>query len=187
MARTKKEQDAWYEEACARGRKANEEDAAKEAAARAAPDPILEWESGVEAEAEANGGVLPPEIPPYFSPNNRLVRLPDVKAPAPGADTELILNGLIEDCRMLSREVAFHTARLTPDPDIRLRALTSAQTLAIAGAKVGKTIAAIRHCKTDRPETRHRILIEHVQSKADVERAAYRASDDGEGWGRMEP
>ena len=160
MARTKNERQALYDEAGVRGRKANDEDAA----ARAAADPILQWESDVEAEAAAQGGTLAPEIPPYFSPKNRLVRLPDIKVAVPCADTEIILNGLIEDCRMLIREVAFHTARLTPDPDIRLRALTSAQTLAVAGAKVGKTIAAIKSCKKDKSETRHRMIVEHVQS-----------------------
>jgi hypothetical protein len=179
---TKEERQALYEEAVARGRKANEEDAAKAAAALAAgpaPDPILQWERDMEAEAAAHGGILPPDIPPYFSPNNRLVRLPDVKAPAPSADTEIILNGLIEDCRMLIREVAFHTARLTPDPDIRLRALTTAQTLAVAGATVGKTIAAIRTRKSEQAETRHRMIVEHVPGKG----AALNAPDDSEGCG----
>ena len=128
----------------------------------AAPDPIEKWEDDMEAHAAAQGGIISPETPPYFSPNKRLVRLPDVAATAPGSDTETILNGLIEDCRMLIREVAFHTARLTPDPDIRLRALTTAQTLAIAGATVGKTVAVLRK-RQDKSETRHRMIVEHVQ------------------------
>ena len=166
MAMSPEEIEAWKNDACERGRKSLEEKAAKAAALAAVgpqPDPIEQWETEVEAEAAAHGGTLPPEIPPYFSPNKRLVRLPDVQAPAPSGDTEIILNGLIEDCRMLIREVAFHTARLTPDPDIRLRALTTAQTLAVAGATVGKTVAVLRKRKENKSETRHRMIVEHVQ------------------------
>jgi hypothetical protein len=127
-------------------------------------DPITKWETAVRAEADQHGGVLPPEEPGYLDPGRRLVRLEDGAVPLSSSDTETLLNGLIGDCRMLIRDIALQTARLTPDPDIRLRALASAQSLALAGARVGKTAAALKASqKAAVNETRYRMIIEDTR------------------------
>ena len=63
---------------------------------------------------------------------------PSVPSAAAPPDTETLLNGLIEECRSLLRDVAFRSACLTPDADERIRFLTAAQNLATTGANVGK-------------------------------------------------
>ena len=130
-----------------------------------AADVAKHWEDEVRAEAAANSGVVNTVLGPFYEDHQRLVRLPDVKPSAAASDTEALLNGLIEDCRFLIREVAFHSARLTPDAQHRLQFLSSAQTLAVTGAKVGRTIAKLRQDKPPEPEeNRYRMIIEHVQN-----------------------
>ena len=93
----------------------------------------------------------------------RLQENPDSKTGT--ADSESLLNALLGDCHTLIREVAFQTARLTPDPDIRLRSLTAAQTLLMAGAKVGEAVATVKASQKPRAEeTRHRMIIEDRRS-----------------------
>jgi hypothetical protein len=144
----------------------------------AAPDALTQWEDGMRQEADAQGGVVATQLSPYFEDDKRLVRLPDVK-PGTGPDgTEALLNGLIEDCRFLIHEVAFHSARLTPDAQHRLQFLASAQTLAVTGAKVARTIAQLRRNTPPEPEeSRYRMIIEHVKPQRSVKKR-------GEGEGR---
>lgn len=146
----------------------------------AAPDELTQWEDGVRREADAQGGVVETQLSAYFEDDKRLVRLPDVK-PGTGPDgTEALLNGLIEDCRFLIHEVAFHSARLTPDASHRLQFLSSAQTLAVTGAKIARTIAQLRRNTPPEPEeNRYRMIIEHV--KPEPQR---RVKKRGEGEGR---
>jgi hypothetical protein len=90
---------------------------------------------GGRREADAQGGVVATQLSAYFEDDRRLVRLPDVKPGAGPDGTEALLNGLIEDCRFLIREVAFHSARLTPDAGHRLQFLSSAESLAVTAPK----------------------------------------------------
>jgi len=85
--------------------------------------------------------------------------------PDPAAVTETLLNSLIEECRYLLHEVAFHSACLASDPGDRIRFLAAAQELAVAGATVGKVVARLRSSKgSPQPEQVHRLVYEHVQT-----------------------
>jgi hypothetical protein len=121
------------------------------------------WEAGVRTDAAVNGGIVPPKS----SGNSRYpsVRLFAAKTlPAP-ADTETELNGLIAECRFLMREVAYNSACLTYDPEDRIRYLTSAQNMALTGAKVGETVAKLRGGGEPAVETRrHELVYTHVQA-----------------------
>jgi hypothetical protein len=139
---------------------------------------VAQWENEVRAEADANSGVVATQLGPFYEDYRRLVRLPDVKPPPGTSTTEALLNGLIEDCRFLIREVAFHSARLTPDANHRLQFLSSAETLAVTGAKVGRTIAKLRQQRPEPDENRYRMIIEHVQSQP--RRSAKRGREGGE-------
>ena len=122
------------------------------------------WEKGVQADAAANGGVVPPKI--SGRSENATVRLKDEPHPLPPpGDTETELNGLIAECRYLMREIAFNSARLTYDPDDRIRFLSAAQSMALTAAKVGKTVAQLRGAGGARAvEThRHEMIYTHVQ------------------------
>jgi hypothetical protein len=93
-----------------------------------------------------------------------LPRLADQPALPPSAsDTETQLNGLIEECRFLLREVAFNSARLTPNVDDRIRFLSSAESLAITGAKIADTVVRLR-AGSSAEERRHRVIYEHAQT-----------------------
>jgi len=85
--------------------------------------------------------------------------------PPSAADTEALLNGLIEECRFLLREVAFNSARLTPDADDRIRFLNSAESLVVTSTKVADAIGRLRANGSPRTEEhRHRLIYEHVQA-----------------------
>jgi len=83
--------------------------------------------------------------------------------PPAAADTEALLNGLIEECRYLLREVAFNSARLTPDADDRIRFLSSAESLVLTSTKVADAVGRLRAGPTAE-DYRQRITVEHVQS-----------------------
>jgi hypothetical protein len=105
-------------------------------------DEFAAWESAVAADAAANGGVVTPKSRPL---GNRVVRLLSEPAVlAPPSDTETELNRLIAECRYLIHEVACTSARLTYDPDDRIRFLASAQSMVLTAAKVGRTVAQLR-------------------------------------------
>ena len=116
--------------------------------------------------AEHNGGIVPGwEEDPKHQGRQRLVRLPEAKMPMPTtSDTETLLNLLIEDCHFLIRELAFHSARLTPDQGARLSFLAAAGTLAEQGAKVAGAIAGLRSGGPIVRESRQRMIVEHVQT-----------------------
>lgn len=127
---------------------------------------LREWESAVLADAKDNDGLLPPKT--FFRSNSDMVvRLTEDPPPLPAPlDTETELNGLIAECRFLMREVAFNSARLTYDPDDRIRFLSSAESLATTAAKIGGTVAKLRaasHAPSRQEERRQRITVEHVQ------------------------
>jgi len=136
---------------------------------------VTAWEGEMRRYADENGGLVPTELTGLFNERERLVRLPDCSTPTaaetpapqacPSPETERLLNGLIEECRFLMREVAFHSARLTPNASDRIRFLTAAGSLATTGAKVGETIARMRGGVVVE-ERRQRMIIEHVQTVA---------------------
>ncbi|MDR3527337.1 MAG: hypothetical protein P4L57_08650 [Rhizomicrobium sp.] len=121
------------------------------------------WERDVRTDAAANGGM----VPPYASGqgHSKAVRLFASKPLPTPADTETELNGLIAECRFLMREVAFVSACLTYDPEDRIRYMTSAQNMALTGAKVGDTVAKLRGGGEPAVETRrHELVYTHVQA-----------------------
>jgi hypothetical protein len=139
---------------------------------------IVQWEDEMRRYADEHGGLVPTNLSSLFEDRRRQVRLTDGRADnaarcnpaAPSgapSDTEKLLNGLIEECRALLREVAFRSACLTPDADERIRFLTAAQNLATTGANVGKVVARLRpHNAPAVEERRHRIIYEHTQTTA---------------------
>jgi hypothetical protein len=134
---------------------------------------IRAWEEQMRQYADKNGGLVPPKPSPKPYKAQRQPRLADPAAeravPArdgPLPDTETLLNALIEECRFLMREVAFHSMRLTSVADDRLRFMSAAESLAVTGAKVGETVAKLRGGNCVVEERRQRILVEHVQTVA---------------------
>jgi len=100
-----------------------------------------------------------------FCSRQRCIHLTDA-LPAAG-DTESELNGIIAECRFLMREVAYASACLTYDPKDRIEYLTSAQNMALTGAKVGETVAKLRAGGAQIVETRrHELVYTHVQAAA---------------------
>jgi hypothetical protein len=70
-----------------------------------------------------------------------------VSAPVPIArdgDTEHLLNGVIAEMHYIMRELALPTAAEVSDSDTRRRYIASSIDLALAAAKVGKTVAGLR-------------------------------------------
>ena len=131
---------------------------------------IRAWEEHRQRYADENGGLVPPKPSPKPYSTKRHVRLPmppvELVAPAreaPPPDTETLLNALIAECRFLMHEVAFHSMRLTPDADDRLRFMSAAESMAITGAKVGESVAKLRGGTTVVEERRQHMLVEHVQ------------------------
>ena len=121
------------------------------------------WEAAVQVDAAANGGMVPPSA--SGQGRNRAVRLFGSKPLPTPADTETELNGIIAECRFLMREVAFASACLTYDPEDRIRYLSSAQNMALTGAKVGDTVAKLRGGGAPAVETRrHELVYTHVQA-----------------------
>jgi hypothetical protein len=131
----------------------------------AAEAELRDWEKDVRADAAANGGMVPPKTSRRSL--NTSVRLHRNPAPhAAVSDTETELNGLIAECRYLIREIACASARLSYDPDDRIRFLSSAQSMALTAAKIGKTVAGLRAAgNSGAVEThRHELVYTHVHT-----------------------
>ncbi len=129
-----------------------------------------ELEESVAADAAAHDGVVPPKITgSSMYPTARLKNIG--KDAARPSDTEAELNSLIAECRFLLHEVAFNSARLTYDPNDRIRFLTAAESLALTAAKVGDTIGRLRAARLGPPppseERRQRITVEHIQTRGE--------------------
>jgi hypothetical protein len=124
---------------------------------------LARWEAAVRTDAKVNGGIVPPKS--SGDGRHDAVRLFTEKTLPPPADTETELNGLIAECRFLMREVAYTSACLTYDPEDRIRYMTSAQNMALTGAKVGDTVAKLRTGVAPAVETRrHELVYTHVQA-----------------------
>ena len=128
-------------------------------------------QAGETEASAAPAGLAPLDEPPDdiyemfdSGPPVPLPRLADQPAlPSSACDTETLLNGLIEECRFLLREVAFNSARLTPNADDRVRFLSSAESLAMTGAKIADTVVRLR-AGSSGEEHRHRVIYEHAQT-----------------------
>ena len=123
---------------------------------------LARWEAAVRTDAAVNGGMVPPKI--SGDGRHDTVRLFASKTLPTPADTETELNGLIAECRFLMREVAYHSACLTYDPEDRIRYLTAAQNMALTGAKVGETVAKLRGGTPAVEIRRHELIYTHVQA-----------------------
>jgi hypothetical protein len=75
-------------------------------------------------------------------------------------DSELLLQGLIEECRQIIRDVVVPAARDARDCDERRRYLNSAVDLVRIGATVGESIARVRGGTTQ--QTHHHITVDRV-------------------------
>jgi hypothetical protein len=85
--------------------------------------------------------------------------------PASLPNTEALLNGLIAECGALLRDVAFRSACLTSDANDRIRFLTSAENLALTGAKIADSVTRLRAGGAPPVEThRHEMVFTHVQA-----------------------
>jgi hypothetical protein len=133
------------------------------------------------ADAREAGGLMPfaSKLPPFGDPQPRLPNpaehragfaLPDGPAlggsPAGLADeTEALLNGVIADCRLFLREIAFHSARLAAMESDRTAFIDAACRVANAAARVGDSVARTRMAKEGAlvDERRQRIVVERVE------------------------
>ncbi|HTT98093.1 MAG TPA: hypothetical protein VMF58_08585 [Rhizomicrobium sp.] len=75
---------------------------------------------------------------------------PAIAPIARDGDTEYLLNGVIAEMHFIMRELAVPTAAETRDADMRRRYIASSIDLALAAAKVGKTVAGLRAAATPR-------------------------------------
>jgi len=114
-------------------------------------------ETDLIAAADERGGILAPKrkVKVFMDEQPCLpdpAREPALARPAAAPQTlppaavalEEELAAIVSECRFLMREVSFHSARLTPDADDRIRFLDSACRLATTGAAVGDTVARLR-------------------------------------------
>jgi hypothetical protein len=99
------------------------------------------------------------------------------RAPAgPVADTETLLNGLIDECGFLMREVAFRLVQTAPDRDEAVAFLGRAMALATTGAEVGLAVAKLR--KASIAESRQSITLERFERVPEIEKPSIRANND---------
>ena len=94
------------------------------------------------------------------------IERPPTSAPA---DTETLLNGLIDECGFLMREVAFRLMRTAPDEDELARHIGRAMSLANTGANLGLAVAKVR--KASSRESRRSITLEQVERGDDEKRS----------------
>jgi hypothetical protein len=124
-------------------------------------------------EACEAGGLRPfvSKMPPGAKP---LARIPAEASadfalppapPLPTEETEALLNGVISDCRLFMREIAFHSARLAAFEGDRTGFIHAAAGMARAAARVGDTIARTRMAKDGAfvDERRQRIVVERIE------------------------
>lgn len=94
--------------------------------------------------------------------------------PLPG--TEALLNGLIDECGFLMREVAFRLVRSAPDVDMVAEHMNRAMALARTGAEVGLAVAKLRRASA--VESRQSITLERVERLPEIEKPSIRANND---------
>ena len=100
------------------------------------------------------GGVRP-QLPRMAKPKEKSARRYEPHTDALD-DAETELTAVIAECRYFMREMAFESARLTPEANDRLSFIDSARKLAETSAQVGKSIASVRHPLLAEPEEKNR-------------------------------
>jgi hypothetical protein len=100
-------------------------------------------------------GGMKPQVPRMAQPKEKSARRYEPHTDALD-DAETELTAVIAECRYFMREMAFESARLTPDTNDRLSFIDSARKLAETSAAVGKSIASVRHPSLVEPEERKR-------------------------------
>ncbi|MBI1330173.1 MAG: hypothetical protein GC166_09755 [Alphaproteobacteria bacterium] len=104
-----------------------------------------DWEVEREAEAARHNGLHPLTDSPDVYFNHSRLRAPQVLSPLPpAADAEAELTALIGECRSFVREIAFHSARLSPSATDRIGFMDAACRMARTGAKLGEAVAQVR-------------------------------------------
>ena len=119
-----------------------------------------------EAAAEPPALPVPGRRPPKYVWNDlwTIERAP----PGPVADTETLLNGLIDECGFLMREVSFRLVRDAPDCDMAALHMNRAMALAKTGAEVGLAVTKLR--KANLAESRQSITLERVERLPEIEK-----------------
>jgi hypothetical protein len=109
------------------------------------------------------------------APRPPVIRLPDRlpeddpwtvqrKPAAAPADTETLLNGLIDECGFLMREVALRMMLGSNTMEGQIAFMDRAMQLAETGAKVGDTVGRLRGGQPA-SETRQRVIVERVERR----------------------
>jgi len=118
------------------------------------------WEAARREEAAASdAGLTPLEWEVEYGTRFYVPRMAAPQAgkpaayvvPDPSQCTEIELAGIISECRYFMRELAFHSARLTPNAEDRISFMNSACRLAETGARVGEAVARVRGHDVERP------------------------------------
>jgi hypothetical protein len=84
---------------------------------------------------------------------------PPQDLPAPGDETEALLNALIGECHFLMREVAFRSICHSRAAEERVDWVRAAMHLAETGATVAKSVARLRHGPTVQ-QTHHKVTVQ---------------------------
>jgi hypothetical protein len=125
------------------------------------------WEKERLADAEGREGRLVPLVKPdpFVAEKPHVPRMAKPKEKTAARyepcndvldDAETELTAVIAECRYFMREMAFESARLTPDARDRLSFIESARKLAETSAAVGKSIAPLRNPALIEPEEKKR-------------------------------
>lgn len=117
---------------------------------------------------------VPAKTPPRYAWNDlwTIERAPR----GPVADTETLLNGLIDECGFLMREVAFRLVQTAPDRDEAIEFMNRAMNLADCGARVGLAVGKLR--KAAAIESRQSITLERVERLPEIEKRSIRENND---------
>jgi hypothetical protein len=102
-------------------------------------------------ERDLFAGAEKPAVPRLAKPKEKTARR---YTPLTDAldDAETELTAVIAECRYFMREMAFESARLTPDTRDRLSFIECARSLAETSAKVGHSVATVRNPALIEPE-----------------------------------
>ena len=130
------------------------------------------------AAAKAARAEAAPAVPARQPPRHAWNDLWTIDRPPPGpvADTETLLNGLIDECGFLMREVGFRLLRTAPDVDMIGHHLRQSMELADTGARVALAIAKLRRSAVG--ESRQSITLERIERLAEIEKPSIRANND---------
>jgi hypothetical protein len=101
------------------------------------------------------GAGIKPQVPRVAKPKEKSARRYEPHTDALD-DAETELTAIVAECRYFMRELAFESARLTPDARDRVSFIDSARMLAETSAQVGKSIASVRNPLLAEPDEKKR-------------------------------